>query len=272
MCGSAAMAGSLLCNAQPGQAFVRVDGYMTATVSNPITGNSAIAEGDRLRFDFTIRPVPSSTNSTTINQWSSANGNLISWFNITKCSSTDGSDPCITPSQVVTDHYQIALSNSGVAIRDINMNWEMNMPTHANFNLSVAAKDNTSGTGMKINIGNTDQIVRSVQFGVTYDQPNSIPMTFYDWYRIGDGTPARSDLAANNIIENVNTAFGYQEITGLNQTGRISWNPGGPGNFANLNVNSISFTAVPVPLPIFGSFAAFAYSRKLKNRIQLASK
>lgn len=125
-----------------------------------------------------------------------------------------------------------------------------------------------SNTGMRTTINGTATPITAVSFGTSSGLvPFSLPVPAYDWLKVGNTTvsPAISNLTAENIIQNIGTTTGYTQLTTTNGTGRLAWSSTG---FASLNVNGIRLQQVPGPVPLLGSLAAFAYSRKLRSRIR----
>jgi len=257
-----------------------VDGYITATVNNNIPLNSSFAKNDRLRFDFQIRNVPVTTNSGSINEWRTTTttpvtpaapfNRIFSYFSIGKCAVAASSDNCSNYSSILTAPINYSTANNIFSVAPTDGSWTTtSAPEQVNLVLRVFANAGQN-IGMQTTIGGATKTLTLANFG---GGPGisafSLPIPAFDWLRIGNTnvSPTISSLTAENIIQNIGVTSGYTQLSPITTSGRIAWGSAG-SDLANLNVNGISLRQVPGPVPLLGSLAAFAYSRKLRSRIR----
>lgn len=278
---SFATIGLVVLTPRPSHALVgyRVDGYITARVAAGAPLNSSFAVGDRLRFGFQIRNIPVTTDSATTNTWQTSTtttttpsvpyNRIFSNFTIGKCSVAANTDDCSSFTDILSSQINYSQVNNLFSVTPVDGSWTTtdSAPEQVNLGLRVFATF-PGNTGMVTQINGSATSITNVDFGAGSGiLPFSLPVPAYDWLRVGNTTvsPTISNLTAENIIQNIGTTSGYTPLTTANGTGRLGW---GPSTFASLNVNGIKLEEVPGPLPVLGSLAAFAYSRKLRSRIR----
>ena len=255
----------------PASAFVKAKGYITADVTSAASASGdTINTGDRLRFDFTIEDKSVTTDNSSLNEWKYNNQSspLISSFSISKC--TVGSSDCSSYTSGVTTGSYNSLSRNLFSVTPQASTWPSN-PSVPTIGLGVASDGyNTLDIGYMAKIGGMTVNLTSVYLGKSSlaNTLNNLLASSYSWNQIGQGSPARSSLAAENIIQNVGSNTGFYALSATSPSGSIGYDNGmSESTGALLNVNGISFQKVPGPLPILGSISAFFYSRKLRKRI-----
>lgn len=277
---SLATVGFVVLSPRPSHALVgfRVDGYLTGTVTNNIPLGSSFAKGDRLRFDFQIRNIPVTTDSATTNFWQTTTATtatptvpysrIFSYFSIGKCAVAASSDDCSAYTSILTAPINYSNVNNILSVAPTDGSWTTSSaPEQVNLGLRVFANPGQN-TGMATTIGGVTRTLILANFGAGPGlAPFSLPVPAFDWLKVGNTTvsPTISNLTAENIIQNIGTTSGYTQLTTVNGSGRIAWSS---TELASLNVNGIRLQQVPGPVPLLGSLAAFAYSRKLRSRIR----
>lgn len=253
--------------AGPGHAFVRVGMDIVATPVN------ADADGTFMNgMKYLFRADVTENNSYTVN-----NNTQTTWvpqsnrpvFNYLRvftcgdqvtCSTTSGvaSQGTWDTNPTITNLQQFTVQSSTAGV-----------PYQPNFSMSFGATGSSTGLRFDLNTMQTGANMTDLTIGSEFSLNPLLFPSITNWYPAGT-TPLRASLTANNIIQNLALA-----VPGT--TGQLI--PSGPGSQMlmvfmgeakqiEFNINSVTFTSVPGPLPLAGSLIAFSYSRKIRNRIQ----
>jgi hypothetical protein len=132
-------------------------------------------------------------------------------------------------------------------------------------------------TTTQANIGSSGTLLTSS--GPTLSLNNSDTSTYLSFFQGGPGDTIESTFSWNLSLTSNNLAASGNCGTGVRCTG-FNFSPTGSGSTPRLTGDINSFTLsydyepfpaeVPAPLPILGSGMAFAYTRRLRRRIQKA--
>jgi len=135
----------------------------------------------------------------------------------------------------------------------------------------------TLTTTTSANIGSSGTLLTSS--GPTLSLNNSDTSTYLSFFQGGAGDTIESTFSWNLSLTSNNLAASGTCGTGVRCTG-FNFSPTGSGSTPRLTGDINSFTLsydyepfpaeVPAPLPILGSGMAFAYTRRLRRRIQKA--
>jgi hypothetical protein len=150
--------------------------------------------------------------------------------------------------------------------------WTTNSGTSSFIGASTLATSTTT------NLGNGSGGTLLTSSGPTLSLNNSDTSTYLSFFQGGPGDEIESTFSWNLSLTSNNLASGSCSTTGR-CTG-FNFSPTGSGSTPRLTGDINSFTLsydyepfpaeVPAPLPILGSGMAFAYTRRLRRRIQKA--
>jgi hypothetical protein len=277
----------------PAHAFVKVNGTIFATAKDEgaTQPDSQFQADFTYRFDFEITDWnTASLDTNSLSQWGpSPAGNIFNSLTIRECNNGDFADCTnITSAPVTTGVW-----NSTPSVT--NQQQFAAYPSSGTFpaspvGLKLGFGASLGQTGLVSKISGTDTAISSVlvgDFGVSMLSPLLVnpPGTVTTWKQIGatvNGSTI-SSFTASNIIKNLDLNFGSaRSFTPV--TNGLTFDCGGTMKSACqlavqfngitspvfFNVNSIRLQAAPAPLPLIGALSAFAYTRKLRNRIKAA--
>lgn len=277
----------------PAHAFVKVNGtfYAYAKDQGSTQPNSQFMTDWAYRFDFEISDWnTASANTNSLSQWGpSPSSRIFNYFTIRQCNNGDLVD-CTLP---VTTAVTTGSWNSSPSVTD-QQQFVAYAPTGTfpsrPVDLKLGFGASSGQTGLLSKISGVDTAISSVMIG-DFGVPMLSPLAVNPagsgttWKQIGatvNGSTI-SSFTASNIIRNLNLSFtatraffpvqdGMDSDCGASAADvcQLAIKFNGISSPVLFNINSMYLKAAPGPLPLIGALSAFAYTRKLRNRIKAA--
>jgi hypothetical protein len=276
----------------PAHAFVKVNGTIFATAKDEgaTQPNSQFQADFTYRFDFEITDWnTASANTNSLSQWGpSPAGNIFNSLTIRECNNGDLADCATITSAPVTTGVWDSTPSITNQQQFAAYSYSGSFPARP-VGLKLGFGASLGQTGLVSKISGTDTAISSVlvgDFGVSMLSPLLVnpPGAGTTWKQIGatvNGSTI-SSFTASNIIKNLDLNFGsarsFTPVTNgltpdcgtMTSACQLAVQFNGITSPVLFNVNSIRLQAAPAPLPLIGALSAFAYTRKLRNRIKTA--